>query len=311
MSAWLKLLTVSLKELGRDRTSLGFILILPVLLVLFFGFAYGASGTKMIVGVSPATGAGTARVVSALKGDAGLTVETGSLNGEMSRLNEGAVDAVIKAGAGSPVRVFFAQGSGSVALAARSLRNQATAAIAGLPGARSASGVHAAGRSSNPQLDFVIPGILAVAVMWLGIFAALPFVTERTAGASPLRGDASAAQQARDCSGQRAVTCEHLPGGVCSRGRPTAVRRPPGWQWGIFHGRWADDSRRPGSDGGALLRGDRLCDRGLQLDSTRSPRLGAACQYAHAAPRGSIHSDCRHAGSPGSRDRGPATDLFR
>ena len=181
MKGFGKLFVASLKEFGRDRTSLSFTIILPLLLVAFFGFAYAGTTGRMSVGVVyVGAGARNFTVARALRSDPNVKLEQGSNSTEMSRLHNGSVDAVtvITQSVSRPVRVYYDRGNGTVALAGAALAAELQGHT--LPNSKSSPTViTAVGGLANSRLAFVIPGILATAIMWLGIFAAIPLVQQR------------------------------------------------------------------------------------------------------------------------------------
>lgn len=181
MKPFFKLLVASLKEFSRDRTTLGFTIILPILLVAFFGLAYGGISQRMTVGIVTASGSTTAvapAIIRDLRGLPGLRVERGSNGIEMARLRDGTVQAVLTTGRGG-ADILFNRNDGTIGLAVQGLRTSlARSSISGRPGGMAVRASGIGGISAN-RLDYVIPGILATAIMWLGIFAAIPLVQQR------------------------------------------------------------------------------------------------------------------------------------
>lgn len=189
MKPFQKLVVASLKEFARDRTSLSFTIILPLLLVAFFGFAYGAgSGSKLQIGIVLGGQSPTLPQVEAIRNNPHVKSEFGSRKTEFARLHDGAIDAIALfeqvAPGVNPVHsfsLFYSHGNGTVALALAALSQSSTATRRGgshrsTGGTPSVESIHGL---SNSRLDFVIPGILATAIMWLGIFAAIPLVQQR------------------------------------------------------------------------------------------------------------------------------------
>ncbi|HEV3311712.1 MAG TPA: ABC transporter permease [Chloroflexota bacterium] len=178
MRAFRNLFVASLREFVRDRTSLSFTIILPLLLVAFFGFAYSGSTSRLIVGIaSDNVPAITPAQVSRLRNDPSVQLEYGNRSTELARLHDGTIGVVLTAGkaGGQPV-IYYDRGDAGIALAARALaidlgsgsgRRESVARLATVSGL------------TNSRLDYVIPGILATAIMWLGIFAAIPLVQQR------------------------------------------------------------------------------------------------------------------------------------
>lgn len=184
MNSFGKLLAASLKEFSRDRTSLSFTIILPLLLVGFFGFAYGGSGSRFSVGVVRGSQLrGSTAILRTIRADRNLKTEFGSRRVELARLHNGSIDAVMAPSATPTgrmsVTMYYGRGNGITNLAAQGLI--ARFETSGRHGSSSSAvvssvRVHAA---STGRLNFVIPGILATAIMWLGVFAAIPLVQQR------------------------------------------------------------------------------------------------------------------------------------
>ncbi|HZT97823.1 MAG TPA: ABC transporter permease [Chloroflexota bacterium] len=177
MTVFGKVLVASLKEFARDRTSLSFTIVLPLLLVVFFGFAYGGSGSTFSVGIVHGVGRDTAPLLSQLRSDHNLRLVRGGLASEMANLRSGSVDAVLVfTGAGRAPQLYYDARSGGSALAAQGLRSITTRN--GSTTVRSIL-LRPVQAVSHSRLNFVVAGILATAIMWLGIFAAIPLVQQR------------------------------------------------------------------------------------------------------------------------------------
>jgi ABC-2 type transport system permease protein len=189
MNSFLKLLVASFKEFSRDRTTLSFTVILPLLLVAFFGFAFGSSSQKLQIGVvraSETSASGSQRAmnayVSALS-NIDVHFEIGSRSTELSRLRDGTIDAVLLVDNG--LKILYERGNGRAALGVAGLRYKLAGIEYTIQPERTSVGAPwgisfgALSGPSNSRLDYVVPGILATAIMWLGIFAAIPLVQQR------------------------------------------------------------------------------------------------------------------------------------
>jgi ABC-2 type transport system permease protein len=198
-----KLFVASLREFARDRTSLSFTILVPLLLVAFFGFAFSGARSRLNVGVvessefrvqSSRSGAvRSSAILAALRLNHNVKIEQGGRSTELARLRDGTIDAVVVLG-NAPIRIYYARGDGTIALAAAALASELLPSISTTrnsqpvtrnpqPATRNPQTasitVSSAPGLSNSRLDFVIPGILATAIMWLGIFAAIPLVQQR------------------------------------------------------------------------------------------------------------------------------------
>jgi ABC-2 type transport system permease protein len=172
------LLRAALTEFRRDRTTFSFTIVLPVLLVAFFAFAFSSSNSRLAVAVIlPAHRSDPALMnhLSRLERAGDISVDIGDSARETARLRDGSSDILVDA-RGSMLVVRYAAHDGASALAARSVAARLEGAKAESAGPVSFEAVSGL---ANSRLDFVIPGILATAIMWLGIFAAIPLVQQR------------------------------------------------------------------------------------------------------------------------------------
>ncbi len=144
---------------------------------MFFGFAYGSSSNRFTIGVvGPASARSSSNMAKVLS-NPNLKTESGSRSAEMSRLRDGSIDAVFvmrgsSTGSGT---LYYDRGDGSETLAVQGLR----AAASGGSSTGVALNLRSVRGISHSRLNFVVAGILATAIMWLGIFAAIPLVQQR------------------------------------------------------------------------------------------------------------------------------------
>ena len=205
----------------------------------------------------------------------------------MSRLRDGAVNVVV---VGRPRRaplVYFDPSDGPAALAASEVARALRARLcvdcpgtSGLPPA--ASGLRPVSGVVSSRLDFIIPGILATAIMWLGIFAAIPLVQQREQ--QVLRRFA-----VTPVPRSRIVLAQVAGRLLVSLGQGIVVLAAARLLFGVPLGsalgvdrRFDRDYRRPGAAWRACLCRPRLRRRRAQRYPIFRPRLGADPEHAHA-----------------------------
>jgi ABC-2 type transport system permease protein len=209
MSTVLSLFVASVKEFVRDRAALFWTFAFPILFIVLFGVIFGGdNSTTYTVGMvnqdNGQVGAGLVQAFSHVKP---FTVKTGSYGEEMDLLKRGQVDMVIVVPAGVSQQVAQRQ-QANVQMYYDPSRNVSNAQIelnivqqvvAGFnqgitnvtpPLAVAANSVQT---TAERAVDFLVPGILAMSLMQLGMFAtATPLVSLRQEqvlrrlGATPL-----------------------------------------------------------------------------------------------------------------------------
>jgi ABC-2 type transport system permease protein len=195
------LYTASAREFMRDRLASFFTLLLPICFAIFFGMMFGGSSSQHIdlglvnQDIGPA---GQQIVASLTSADAQsmLNVRTGSRDEMLAALNKGDIGAVIvlppgltQAFAGhQPVNVdvFYDQGRQmSSGLALGTVRNLLADIDMRVQGTQALLTMNAQAVQTTPlkAVDFYIPSLLAMAMLWLGLFATtLPIVQQREQG---------------------------------------------------------------------------------------------------------------------------------
>ncbi len=195
----LSLYAAQAREFLRDRTTVLFVLLLPVMFGVFFGLVFaGGGGFTLLLGVANEdAGPAGARLVEQLQSAAGsgMDVRAGARADLLRALDRAEVHVVLvlPAGlsqalaAGQPVDVGVYYDPARPASAGlglgtvRTLLGEANLALSGAPRALT---VQAQAVQAHPlrAIDFYLPGMLGVALLWLGVFGtAQPVVAQRQA----------------------------------------------------------------------------------------------------------------------------------
>lgn len=207
MKAFKSLLIASFRQFFRDRTALFFTFAFPIIFMVIFGLVFsGADNVSFDIGlVNQDISAPAIAVAQAIKSVPIFKVSEGLLDPVLAEMREGKLKAVvvipptlisnIPAGEVSFIKVYYdpADTSSQTILpvlkqvidAANIQLTQKTALLALTEQSISAHELSA--------IDYLIPGILAMSILFLGLFGALPMVEWREKqvlkrlGATPLR----------------------------------------------------------------------------------------------------------------------------
>ena len=202
MKTLIALTIANLKGLTRDRAALFWTFFFPIMFVFLFGWIFGGSGdTKISVGYVDQDGTpASVGLRQAFASVPLLTLQDGSLEAEKAAMQHGDVSAVI-------VIPKWLQGalaqakSGTTASVAIQLygdpsQNQTTQVVQGVV-SQVANGFNLAAQGGSAILTvsqltlqstnissvaYLVPSILAMALMQLGVFAAIPLVQQREKG---------------------------------------------------------------------------------------------------------------------------------
>lgn len=200
----LRLLTIAnIKSLTRDRAALFWTFFFPIMFVLLFGvlFSPNNSGNNVSIGYvdldnSPAS----AGLKSAFQSVPFFNLQTGSLDDEKAAMKNGDVSAVVVVPQGLQSAVAQAKSGQKADVSlqlytdpAQSQTSQVvTSAVSQVAnafnlqvqGAGSILGIQSLTLSSNniSTVSYLVPSILAMALMQLGVFAAIPLVQQREKG---------------------------------------------------------------------------------------------------------------------------------
>jgi ABC-2 type transport system permease protein len=202
MNTLLLLTVANIKSLARDRAALFWTFFFPVMFVLLFGVLFSGTGnSKVSVGFVDLDNTPTSAAVhQAFSGVSLLDLKVGSLDDEKAAMQHGDVSAVIVLPKGLEDTVNSAK-SGQPASIAMQLyadpsKTQTTQVVQGIV-AQIANGfnLQLANGSEIVKIEqltlsstnltnvaYLVPSILAMALMQLGIFAAIPLVQQREKG---------------------------------------------------------------------------------------------------------------------------------
>ena len=202
MGTLLSLTVANVKSLVRDRAALFWTIFFPIMFVFLFGWIFGGSGNATIsVGVVDQDGtAASGGLRQAFASVPLLTLHDGTLDAEKAAMQHGDVSAVIVIPKGLQDALVAARsgGTGSVeiALYGDPSQNQTTQVVQAAV-AQVANGFNLAAQGGTAILTvsqqtlqstnissvaYLVPSILAMALMQLGIFAAIPLVQQREKG---------------------------------------------------------------------------------------------------------------------------------
>ncbi|HKW23212.1 MAG TPA: ABC transporter permease [Ktedonobacterales bacterium] len=209
MSTIFSLYFANLKEFMRDRAAIIWTLAFPLIFIVLFGVIFGGnSAPNYTVGiVNEDSGPVSQQLVGAFRKIPSFKIETGSRDAELNKLKQGNVDMVIVIPAGLGESVARQQTATiqmyddpSTGQADSQIKESIVQAIVADINKAATNAVPPLALQTNSILsqqltyvDFLVPGILAMALMQLGLFGtATPLVTLREEqvlrrlGATPL-----------------------------------------------------------------------------------------------------------------------------
>ena len=192
-----RLTVANLKGLVRDRAALFWTFFFPIMFVLLFGVLFSGSGdSKVSVGfVNEDNTPVSLQIQQQFEAIPILTIQTGSLVDEKAAMQRGDVSAVIVVPAGLSSSVAAKQSS-LLQLYVDPSKTQTTQVVQGvvaqiangfnltLAGGSTILGVDQVSLASTniSTVAYLVPSILAMALMQLGVFAAVPLVQQREKG---------------------------------------------------------------------------------------------------------------------------------
>ncbi|HEX6540169.1 MAG TPA: ABC transporter permease [Ktedonobacterales bacterium] len=199
MSTVFSLYVASIKEFVRDRMSIFWTLAFPLLFILLFGVIFNNNGAPNYkVGlVNEDSGQVGTVLTGVFKQFPSFKIENGSRDAELDQLKKGQVDMVIVIPAGSSEKVAQGQTATvqlyddpSTGQADTQIKESIVQAIVSNFNKNAAKTLPPLALETNSILshqlryvDFLVPGILAMALMQLGLFGtATPLVTLRQEG---------------------------------------------------------------------------------------------------------------------------------
>jgi ABC-2 type transport system permease protein len=212
MKTILALYKANAKEFTRDRMASFFTLLMPILIMAFFGMIFSGGGDqKFSIGLvnedQGAVGKAITTSLTSEQSKAMLAVSVGGREEIMAAMNKGDLsvvlvlpaglsDAVVK-GTATDIPVYYDQArQTSYGVGLGLARNILADANLQIRGAQPIMVMKAETVQTTPlrSIDFFIPSMLAMAMLWLGLFGTtLPLVQQREQGvlrrlsASPVR----------------------------------------------------------------------------------------------------------------------------
>lgn len=173
----------------RDRSTVFWMFLFPILFVVLFGLAFGqqeVGGFRVGVSVDPSTEAGAA-LTQALEGVEALEVSTGDLDQELEALRDGDRYAVVTlrsdaGGEGAEVLVYYDPSRGTASQVVLPIVRQVVGGVnQSLSGQPPLLTVEEESVLSSDLrfIDFFLPGVIGFSIMQAGMFAAIPFVQLR------------------------------------------------------------------------------------------------------------------------------------
>jgi ABC-2 type transport system permease protein len=197
MNTLLRLTVANIKSLVRDRAALFWTFFFPVMFVFLFGWIFGGnSDTKISVGWVDQD---NTQVSMALRQSFSevplLTIQTGSLEDEKAAMQHGDISAIVVVPSGTGAAVA-AKSATSIQLYTDPSQSQTSQVVEQITDQIvAASNLQIAGGSAVVGIQqetlqstnistvaYLVPSILAMALMQLGVFAAIPLVQQREKG---------------------------------------------------------------------------------------------------------------------------------
>lgn len=183
----------------RDRSAMFFVLFLPVVFGVFFGLVFGGSGSFTLqLGIvnedTGSTGEQFIRIVTPPETEEGIEVITGTRQELLTALDKAELHVVLivpenmtdslASGQTAAVEVYYDSSrpsSSGIGLGiVRTLINETNLSMSGAPRLLT---MDEKAVQSHPlrSVDFYMPGMLGVALLWLGVFGtAQPVISQRT-----------------------------------------------------------------------------------------------------------------------------------
>jgi len=197
MKTMLRLTVANVKSLTRDRAALFWTFVFPIMFVFLFGAIFGGSGTtKISVGFVDEDNTPASAAISQAFGQVEfLTLKTGSLEDLKDSMQHGDVAAIIVVPKGA-MTALAAKTPLGLQIYTDPSKSQTTQVIdgvvvqivnhinLGLAGGSEVVTVDRRTLQAQPltAIGYLVPSILAMALMQLGVFAAIPLVQQREKG---------------------------------------------------------------------------------------------------------------------------------
>lgn len=194
MKGFTKLLISDFKQFLRDKTATFFTFAFPILIMLVFGLVFSGDGDIVYnIGVSEESESQTGAIItSALDNIPLFEVSTGSFEEKHTELEEGTIKALIIIPEGIDANIAMGQASSVSVYYDPSQKTSSQIILSVLGDTLTAID---RGLTQQPVLleleqktlqtqslrniDYLVPGVLGMSVMFLGLFSALPLVEWR------------------------------------------------------------------------------------------------------------------------------------
>ncbi|MDY6834888.1 MAG: ABC transporter permease [Chloroflexota bacterium] len=208
MRIFFNLFIAHYKQFIRDKAALFFTFLFPILFILVFGWAFGDPSQSFDVGVVTQDTSDIAYAVVAALNEVEVLddIEVGDFNTEMDLLRDGDLEAVIvipegfgdslQMGQAASLDVHYDPSQTSTVQILLPLLEQVMDGIErGITGNIRLISLeeHIVQSRELKMIDYLVPGILGMSIMFSGIFACIPIIQQRQAqiikrlGCTPLR----------------------------------------------------------------------------------------------------------------------------
>jgi ABC-2 type transport system permease protein len=207
MKAFLKLLVSDLKQFARDRTALFFAFAFPIIFMLLFGFVFNNITASYTLGLVDEDNSQVSQsIIASLQEVSIFKINVSSYDDGMADLKAGNIKAFIDlpsglassvaAGQSSPIKVYYDPSDTADTPIILSVLRQVVSGInqqiTQQPMLLSLIEESIQTQQLN-YIDYLVPGILAMSILFLGLFGALTMVARREKmvlkrfGATPIK----------------------------------------------------------------------------------------------------------------------------
>lgn len=207
MKAFLKLLVSDLKQFARDRTALFFAFAFPIIFMLLFGFVFNNISASYTIGLADADNSQVSQsILASLQEVSIFKINVGTYDDGLADLKAGNIKVFIDlpsglgssvvAGQPSPIKVYYDPADTADTPIVLSVLRQVVSGInqqiTQQPVLLTLSEQSIQTQQLN-YIDYLVPGILAMSILFLGLFGALTMVARREKmvlkrfGATPIK----------------------------------------------------------------------------------------------------------------------------
>ena len=207
MKAFLNLLASDLKQFTRDRIALFFAFAFPILFMLLFGLIFNNAKTSFTIGLADEDNTPVSQsIINSLNQVTIFKIDTATFDQGLSDLKSGktkilvvipsGLSSAITAGNPSSIKVYYDPADTTDTPVILSVLQQAVGGInqqvTQMPVLLTLEQQSISTHQLN-YIDFLVPGILAMSIMFLGLFGAMTMVARREKmvlkrfGATPIK----------------------------------------------------------------------------------------------------------------------------